>query len=191
MRLRRKPSLTVRLEGTAELLRELLPATVTLQAAGDTALHRKADVTAAEQSFELVPPAVLRCVLEAGPVKLEQRADLSAGEDGTVTFVLDPFEVSGRVTHGGKQVRGEVEFRGGVEETRVKTEADGTYSARLWQPGKYVVEVWIVEPRCSRRIPIWLISTTTPRRWTSTCLTAAWRCGWSTRATASRSRVHT
>jgi hypothetical protein len=146
VRLKRKPSLTVRLDGTAEVLRELLPATVALQAAGDAALLRKAEVTTAEHSFAFVPPAVLRCVLEAGPVKLEQRADLSAGEDAAVTFLLDPFEVSGRITHGGKHVRGEVEFRGGGEETRVETEADGTYSVRLWQAGKYVVEVRITEP---------------------------------------------
>ena len=147
VRLKRKPSLTVRLEATSEVLRELLPAKLTLRAAGDAAVLRDAKVTAAEQSFAFVPPAVLRCVLEAGPLRLEQRADLSAGEDATVSFVLDPVEVSGRVTHGGKRVRADVEFRSGEEETRVETAADGTYSVRLWQPGgKYVVEVRVTDP---------------------------------------------
>lgn len=146
VRLRRKPSLTVRLEGSADVLRELLPATLTLRAAGDATAVRDAKVTAAEHSFPFVPAAILGCILEAGPLRLEQRADLSAGDDATITFLIDPVEVSGRITHGGRRVRGNVEFRSGGEETRVETDADGAYAVRLWQPGKHVVEVRVTDP---------------------------------------------
>lgn len=99
----------------------------------DTEAHR----------FDGLPAAPLDVVLEAPPWIAHRTVDLSSGEDGSVEFRPQAIEMRGTVYRGARPARAEVAFRTGGEDgwLRVQTDERGTYTAALWGPGGYLIQV--------------------------------------------------
>lgn len=134
------PALTVNVTIPEEVRSALDDAVLTVSGlAGNEPLVRSGDVTGT-QRFAALPPQVLKAVLEIGSHKLTRTVDLSRGDDATIDFALQPYVVSGVVSHGDERAKARIEFRRD-DSIHTKSDASGRYEVVLWEGGKYVAEV--------------------------------------------------
>lgn len=138
------PALTVNVTIPDEVRSALDDAVLTVSGvAGDEPLARSSGVRGT-QRFGFLPPQVVKAVLEIGSHKLTRTVDLSRGDGATIDFKLEPYVVSGVVSHGDERARARIEFRRD-DSIHTKTDASGRYEVVLWEGGKYVAEVRLEE----------------------------------------------
>jgi Carboxypeptidase regulatory-like domain len=134
------PALTVNVTIPDEVRSALNDAILTISAvAGTSSLIRSADVSAT-QRFPFLPAQIARVQLEIGAHKLTRTVDLSHGDDRSLDFALQPYVVSGVVSHGDERAKARIEFRRD-DSIHTKSDASGRYEVVLWEGGKYVAEV--------------------------------------------------
>lgn len=134
------PALTVNVTIPEDVRSALDDAVLTVSGlAGNELLVRSGDVTGT-QRFAALPPQALKAVLEIGSHKLTRTADLSRGDDATIDFALQPYVVSGVVSHGDERAKARIEFRRD-DSIHTKSDASGRYEVVLWEGGKYVAEI--------------------------------------------------
>jgi hypothetical protein len=144
--LRHKPGLTVHLEVPGGF--EPPPGSAIVVSRLPDRLEvgrRPVDPRRTEYRFGPLKPERLEVVLDMPPVRTVRPADLSDGDDGEVTFELQPIRVAGTVYRGKRPSPATVTFRRGMEDDRyaVSAEADedGDYELVLFRPARYDIYV--------------------------------------------------
>ncbi len=140
--LHQKPSLAVTVGGDAEVLESARPIRVVI--IDDATEERLGEATLVDRQhvFLHLDARLVRCVLEAEGVTRTETADLTTFSNAEVRFELDPIRVDGSVTLGGTPARASITFRRDTA-IRADTDAEGRYTATLWEEGKHSAEVRI------------------------------------------------
>lgn len=143
--LRRKPRLSVALQGEPAVPDSLRPIRIAL--IDETTKERLAEATLTDREhvFVDVEPRLVRCVLRTEAFTRTELVDLTTFADADVRFELKPIKVSGRVTLGRDPAPATITFRSETT-IRAETDADGRYAATFWEEGKYSAEVRIHDP---------------------------------------------
>jgi hypothetical protein len=146
--LRPLPALKV----TIEVPEDALPAwraldpVLTIRRTADKKVIRRSESTTGEQLFSFLPPDSYDAVLTTSQWTFVRRADLTAGEDGAVSFWPEPFTISGRLTAGGEPRASTITFRrGNGEAMKVQSDAAGEYEVTLWMSDMYIVEASLAD----------------------------------------------
>lgn len=145
--LRPLPRLTVTVQVPEESRAEwlALEPTITLRRAADRKPVQQEPATSS-QEFPLLAVDVYDVVLHSKPWAFARRADLSSGDDASVSFELNPFTINGQVTIGNEPASASIKFgRGGMDHETVRNDANGYYSVTLWSGGLYLIETTLDE----------------------------------------------
>lgn len=97
-------------------------------------------------SFPHLPARKFVVVLEARPWVFFEEADLTTGEDSSVSFAPAPIELYGSVYWGDEPWPGTIELS--IDAKRgfrleVPTDEDGEYEATLFKGGQYAASIWL------------------------------------------------
>lgn len=134
------PALTVNVTIPLEVRSALDKAVLRVfDAGGNEELAQSEDVSDT-QRFATLPPKIVKAMLDMGSHELTRTADLTAGDDKTIDFELEPYVVSGVVSYGDERAKARIEFRRD-ESVHTRSDASGRYEIVLWEGGKYVAEV--------------------------------------------------
>ncbi len=143
--LRPLPDLEVKLELPAQWSEEEL--TLEVQNESDGSLLRRAKLApgSLQHRFEALPTSILRVMLAVKPWAVYEPADLSHGEDLTITLHPEPVELTGTVYLGDEGYPALVEFRTDPlhpqDFLKVETDEKGCYETLLFRTGYYAVFV--------------------------------------------------
>lgn len=144
--LRNRPALTIRVEASNEDAAGLAKARAMLRVrveSDERVLKETSLEDAMAHRFEFLPPEILEAAIEIGSWNIRKRIDLTSAMDTEVTFEVESLSVAGVVTYGGERAPARLQFRRDDEAIDVETDDDGRYQVRLWQPGRFIAEVWL------------------------------------------------
>ena len=137
--LRRLPSLRVSVGAPENVARSTMRIAVR-RTTGERI--RSEEMTKPELTVEGLPGEELDVLLTTGELELRKRVDLRSYEDADVAFEVKPLTVSGNVSQGGQPVAANVSFSSRGSRPVVATADErGAYSAQLWAPAVYEVQV--------------------------------------------------
>jgi len=149
--LRLLPALTVTIGAPPE--DAVLPRTLTLSVARavDEGKVLESRAVEAGHTYELgrLPAMPLVLDLRIGEFVLQKRANLSSGDDLTLSIPLSPVVVSGTVYAGGQPAQASVRFVQKGEPVVAETDDRGAYSVTLWEPRRYIVETVLADKPAS------------------------------------------
>ncbi|HKR64543.1 MAG TPA: carboxypeptidase-like regulatory domain-containing protein [Thermoanaerobaculia bacterium] len=144
--MRMKPSLKVdvRLTDAATLAIKGKSPQIRLVADGTRqAIAERTFDRAGVQTFPYMPSQLLDVEIVIGSWKIDERADLTSGDDVTTTIELTPIRVSGVVYYGTERAASKMQFRRSDAKLDLETNDAGEYEAFLWGGGSTVAEVWL------------------------------------------------
>lgn len=111
---------------------------LTLEVAG-----RRVLVSPGEHELNDLPAEPLKITLTVGDWRRSELLDLSSGQDGNVTFELQPIHVTGTVFRSNERAQAEIEFLNENEWRKVKTSERGEYATTFWWPQVHTAQVKI------------------------------------------------